>query len=254
MGGRDEDDRVSIVRSAFARQARAFARSPLQTDPGRLQRLLRFLGPRPGERALDVACGPGIVTTALRQAGLVAVGIDLTREMIREAAPGGGRYVQGDVGRLPFRDGCFDVVVCRNSFHHFADPPEVMGEMARVLRRGGRAVIEDMRAPEDEARRAYHETIERLRDVSHARTLTAGEMRGLAAAAGLGEFREAPLAFVIDFDEWIDRAYPSPEGRAEARRMMLACVEKDLCGLRVWTEGERLKFERRSLLLAAVRP
>src|SRR5262245_37010027 len=115
-------DRASITRTAFARQARDFARSPLQTDPRRLDRLVGFLEPRRGERALDVACGPGIVTAALEQEGLLACGVDLTREMLREAAGRGGRFVQGDSGRLPFRDGTFDVVVCRNALHHLADP------------------------------------------------------------------------------------------------------------------------------------
>jgi len=247
-------DRSSIVQAAFARQARAFATSPLQTDPERLRRLTAFLGPRPGERALDVACGPGIVTAALERAGLRVIGLDLTREMIREALPRGGGYVQGDVERLPFAAGTFDVTVCRNSCHHFADPAAAVREMARVLRRGGRVVVEDMRAPEDPEKREYHETIERLRDIAHVRTLTRGEFREIAGAAGLMDFEEAPVAFVIDFDEWMDRAYPAPANRDKARRMIRACMEGDLCGLRVWSEDGRLKLERQSLFWRAFRP
>ncbi len=246
-------DRESIVRAAFARQARDFARSPLQTDPRRLRRLIEFLGPRPGERVLDVACGPGIVTAALEQAGLLACGVDLTREMLREAASRGGRFVQGDTGRLPFRESSFDVVVCRNSLHHVTDPSAAIREMTRVLRSGGRLVVEDMRAPDHETKRAYHETIERLRDVSHARTLTRGDLKSMAAAAGLADFEELPITRVIDFDEWVDRAYPAPDRREQARLMLEACVDRDLCGLKVWKEGDRLKFERQSLLFKGAR-
>jgi len=247
-------DRGSIVRTAFARQARDFARSPLQTDPRRLRRLLEYLSPRPGAIALDVACGQGIVTAALEGAGMLACGVDLTREMLREARGGGGRFVQGDTGRLPFRKGVFDAVVCRNALHHLSDPAGAVREMARVVRAGGRVVIEDMRAPDDDAQRDYHETIERLRDISHARTLRRDEMRDLAAAAGLQDIEDRPVTFDIDFEEWVDRAYPAPERRERARRMLEDCLERDLCGLRVWREGERLMFERQSLMVRATRP
>lgn len=249
-------ERVSdeTAQRAFARQARAYSSSPLQTDPVRLSRLVEFVRPRPGERALDVACGPGIVTGALERAGLLAAGIDLTREMIREAMPRGGRYVQGNVDRLPFPASTFDVAVCRNAFHHFAAPLVVMREMARVLRPGGRVIVEDMRAPEEPQAREYHETIERLRDESHVRTLTRREFEELAAGAGLAGFEAAPLAFVIDFDEWIDRAYPAPEKRDRARLLMEGAVGNQACGLRVFREDGLLKFERRSLIWRAVRP
>jgi ubiquinone/menaquinone biosynthesis C-methylase UbiE len=249
-----QEDHASIVETSFSRQARAFARSRLHTDPLRLRRLIEFLEPRPGERVLDVACGPGIVTEALEQAGLLAFGVDLTRAMIVEAASREGRYVRGNVGRLPFRDASFDAAVCRNSFHHFEHPESVMAEMARVVRDGGRVVIEDMRAPDDETKRAYFEIIERLRDVSHTHTLTRDELRKTAGSAGLSGAAEVPVTHVIEFDEWIARACPEPESRARARAMMEACLTADLCGLRVWLEEGRLMFERQSLLFRAARP
>jgi len=245
--------RSSIVQERFGRQARAFARSPLQRDPGRLRRLVAFSGARAGEKALDAACGPGIVSAALREEGLFVVGVDLTRAMLREAARAGGPYVRGDLERLPFRTAAFDLLICRSTFHHLSDPERVMREMVRVVRRGGRVVIEDMQAPDDHAQREYHETIERLRDRAHARTLTLGELRSLAEEAGLSGIHDERIAFVIDFREWIGRAYPAPADRRRAQAMMEACLENDLAGLKVWREGARLKFERRSMLLRGVR-
>ena len=249
----NKDHRAKTL-EGFGRQAQRFARSPLHRNPARLKRLFDFTQPQAGERALDVACGPGIVTTALSELGLRAIGVDLTAEMIAEArATPRGAYLIADATRLPVAAGRFGLVISRNSLHHIPDPDVVMGEMARVLQPGGRLIVEDMRAPDDPAKRAYHEMVERLRDISHARTLTAAEVRSLAVGAGLIPKREMPGSFEIDFEEWIERAFPAPEKRARARAMMEACLEKDLCGLRVWRDRGRLKFERRNLLFCAVR-
>jgi len=250
----DEDHRAKTL-EGFGRQARAFARSPVQLNPTRIRRLVEFVAPRAGERVLDAACGPGIVTGALAASGMRAVGVDLTAEMIAEArASQDGSFVRGDGLRLPFGDRTFDVVVSRNSLHHMAEPDVVIREMVRVLQPGGRLVVEDTRAPEHAERRAYHEMIERLRDDTHTRALAESELRDLGAQAGLIEPRTLRAQFEIDFEEWIERAYPSAENRRKVQSMLEASVDEDRCGLRVWWQEGRLKFERQSMLYSAVRP
>jgi len=246
--------RNSLVVDRFARQAKAFAGSPLQNDPARLRRLLAFLDARPGERVLDVGCGPGIVTAALRRTGFEAVGVDLTPAMLREARSAGVTCVRGDVTSLPFRSEAVDVALSRNTFHHLADPRRVLQEMARIVRHGGRVVIEDMEAPADASQRDYHETVETLRDPAHAQTLTRAEFRDLAAAAGLASWRDEPITFVIDVEEWLERGFAAARDRRRARGMLEDCLDRDLIGLRVWRESGRLKFERRSLLMTGRRP
>jgi len=250
-----DGDRRAKTLEGFGRQARAFARSPVHLDPERIRRLLAFVAPRRGERVLDAACGPGIVTGALAGSGARAVGVDLTAEMLAEArASQEGMFVRGDAERLPFADGTFDAAVTRNALHHIADPGAVLRDMARVLRPAGRLIVEDIRAPDDPGRRAYHEEIERLRDPSHTRSLTEEELRALGAEAGLTEPRGLRAKFVIDFEEWIERAYPAPADRRRARSMMESSVDEDRCGLRVFWHDGRLKFERESMLYSAVRP
>lgn len=46
-------------------------------------------------------------------------------------------FVQGDVGRLPFQDGCFDIVLSLNGFHAFPDKEAAYRETFRVLKPGG---------------------------------------------------------------------------------------------------------------------
>lgn len=249
------EEHRSKTLQGFARQAGRFARSPLHRDPVRLNRLLDFVAPRPGERVLDAACGPGIVVAGLAGRGARAIGVDLTAEMLNEARRGGqGDYVRGDATRLPIRDGAVDVVVSRNALHHLQDPAVAIAEMARIVRPGGRVIIEDMQAPSDPEQRGYHETIETLRDMTHVRTMTLEEIGALAEQSGLREPRRMTARFEIEFDEWIDRADPPPANRQQARSMVEACVDADLSGLKVWRDAGRLRFERLSMLFGAVRP
>ena len=258
------DRRAEIV-EAFGRQARMFARSALHRDEERLRRLVDQVAPAPGERGLDVACGPGLVARALAARGALVVGADLTMEMLRQAdgagdgreAPGDGAAidrVRAEAGRLPFADFAFDFVVCRNSFHHFLDPPAILREMARVTRRGGRVVIEDLVAPEDLIERDEHEVIERLRDRAHARTLTPGEFRGLLVEAGLGPPEETEFEMRIDFDEWMDRAFPPEAAKERARRLLQDGLVAPRGGRRVFLEDGRLSFVRISRIFVAARP
>jgi SAM-dependent methyltransferase len=49
--------------------------------------------------------------------------------------------VFGDAGRLPFAGGAFDGIVCLEVLEHVSDPDAALAEIARVLKRGGRALV-----------------------------------------------------------------------------------------------------------------
>ncbi|MEU1732734.1 methyltransferase domain-containing protein [Streptosporangium sp. NPDC020145] len=129
--------------------------------PGTRQELAlvgRMLELGPGDRVLDVACGPGNVTRALADgvgpAGL-AVGLDASASMLARAVRdtrardlGNVGYVRGDAAGLPFLPGCFDAVSCLAALYLFEHPFEALAGMARVLRPGGRiAVMTTRRVP-----------------------------------------------------------------------------------------------------------
>lgn len=106
------------------------------------------LGLRPGSRALDAGCGTARAMPLLRKAvgpsGTV-IGVDLTPEMLREAAAHGrhtdGSLIEADGVRLPVRDGVFDAVFAAGLVHHLPDPAAGLREWARVTAPGGRLAL-----------------------------------------------------------------------------------------------------------------
>jgi len=105
--------------------------------------LVRFAGIRPQLKALDVACGTGVVALTAARAGAIVNGIDLTPELIQRANENAAlmrleaSFDEGDAEALPFADSSFDVVLSQFG-HMFAPRPAVaLGEMLRVLKPGG---------------------------------------------------------------------------------------------------------------------
>jgi len=102
-------------------------------------------------RILDIGCGTGkFAARALERFPDTQVwGMDLSGGMLGQCRErcdaSGGRLhlVQGDSQRLPFQDNAFDVITCTHSFHHYPQQRQVVQEMHRVLRPGGRLLIID---------------------------------------------------------------------------------------------------------------
>ncbi|MBK7642189.1 MAG: methyltransferase domain-containing protein [Planctomycetes bacterium] len=97
-------------------------------------------------RVLDLCCGFGRHTLAMRESGIDAVGIDLSPELLAHAAgsPGWerlrGRILRGDARTLPFAGASFGSVVnLFSSFGYFGEEGDkrVLLEIARVLAPGG---------------------------------------------------------------------------------------------------------------------
>lgn len=101
-----------------------------------------------GGVALDVGSGPGTVTASLADAAApdgLALGIDISEAMLEravrnEAGPEVG-FLRADAQRLPFRDNTFDAAISMAVLQLVPNPTAALGEMARVLRPGGRLAI-----------------------------------------------------------------------------------------------------------------
>jgi SAM-dependent methyltransferase len=98
-------------------------------------------GVRPGQRALDVGCGPGALTARLADrlgAGNV-VAVDPSTPFVaaaRQRIPG-AEIRHGVAEQLPFPDDSVDVALAQLVVHFMADPVAGLAEMARVTRTGG---------------------------------------------------------------------------------------------------------------------
>ena len=109
------------------------------------------------ERALDVGCGSGFLTTKLAQHFSAVDGVDVTQEMLEHMPI--TKNISTQIARaesLPFDDSTFDMVTAYSFLHHLHDPAIVLKEMARVLRPGGRIYI-DL-----EPNRAYWDGLENI--------------------------------------------------------------------------------------------
>jgi SAM-dependent methyltransferase len=111
------------------------------------EELVAVAAPRPGERVLDVACGPGVVARlAARHAGPGQVtGLDINPGMVQLARSLLPElpicWQEGSALQMPFADETFDLVLCQQGVQFFADRPAGLREMRRVLVQGGRMAV-----------------------------------------------------------------------------------------------------------------
>ena len=114
--------------------------------------ILAELEKEPFDDLLDCGCGTGPMISLLYEKDRTKhyVGLDLTPKMIEVAKAKnlkGVDWVVGDCENLPFNDESFDVIICTNSFHHYPNPQNFFDSVKRVLRPGGRLVLQGYTAP-----------------------------------------------------------------------------------------------------------
>ena len=179
------------ARASFGARAEHYVTSATHADPQRLARIVQVTQPKGTWRVLDVATGTGHTAFAFAPAVAWVTAIDLTDEMLRRAERvrkdqgyGNVELRAADVHHLPFTDGAFDLVTCRRAAHHFSDIAGALAEMRRVLKPGGRLVIDDRAGPEDDAADEVLHRLDTLHDRSHVRQYRASEWRSMLDAAG----------------------------------------------------------------------
>ena len=254
-------DHLKRVREEFRRQAETFDTFAQKTDENVAARFAAALREAGQGNLLDVACGPGVVTAALAPQAKSVVAFDATQEMLEKAearcAKAGLTNVsfrQGNAEALPFGDGEFDGVVTRLAVHHFAGPQRAFGEMIRVLRPGGIAVIVDVVASEDAHEERLQNAIERLRDPSHVRMLPASELDRCIADAGFVDLAPTTWDKDREFEEWMDIV--NDPARAEPIRIVVQALAEAgrNAGMGLSIKDNAIVFFHRWRLVKALKP
>lgn len=101
-------------------------------------------------RVADIGTGTGVLAGELAGLGLSVVAVDHSQRMLEAAraklgASGvsGVEFRCGEAGNLPLKDGEVDAAFAHMVLHYLPSPAEAVGEMARVVRPGGRVVVVD---------------------------------------------------------------------------------------------------------------
>jgi ArsR family transcriptional regulator len=109
--------------------------------------LLAALAP-PGLRVVDVGSGTGALLPQLAAAAASVTAVDHSaalleraRRRCRDAGCDNVWFQQADARALPFADGSFDAAYSSMVLHHLPEPVAALGELARVVRQGGRVVV-----------------------------------------------------------------------------------------------------------------
>ena len=224
--------------------------------------LFDMAAPAAGERVLDLAAGTGLLSLMIARTASEVVTADVTPEMLakargRVAAAGAGNisFAEAGVPELPFPDEAFDLVVCRLAFHHFPEPGAALAEISRVLRPGGRFVMEDVFGPDDPAIRKKREQLEKLFDPSHVRAYSPEELRSLLGDAGFSVARELEPhteRLAVDFILKLHKV-EDPEDRDAIVRLLRENIDTDLGGFHASDIDGELSLTWCTIIIAAVR-
>ena len=107
--------------------------------------MLALIGDVAGQDVLDVGCGPGFYAAALADRGATVTALDGSADMVRIAERVSGErgtFFQHDLEQpLPLPDASFDLAMMALVYHHLHARRQVLAELRRVLRPGGRLLV-----------------------------------------------------------------------------------------------------------------
>lgn len=173
---------------------------------------------------LELCCGTGMVGRGFQAAGWSVCGIDLTRDMAKEA----NRYfpcICCSAEQIPFLDASFDVVVLRQAYFLLDDGQKVLSEARRVLKEDGTLVFSQT-VPFSDADRAWLEHVHRTKQAQLREFYTAETLADELIKAGFTIAETRRHVVRENITRWMAAAPElSPEKQAEVCRLVLDAPE-----------------------------
>jgi ubiquinone/menaquinone biosynthesis C-methylase UbiE len=246
------------AQTVFAQRASFYTTSPAHTDKTVLDRVVELARPKPIDLVLDVATGTGHTAFALAPHVHQVIAIDLTPEMIAQgeklkaaSAMQNVEFRIADAHALPFDDGTFDLVTCRRAAHHFVNLAGALHEMKRVLRIGGRLIVDDRSVPEDDFVDVTMNHLDVLHDRSHVREYRPHEWERMLLEAGFSVEAIEPYIRHRPLSALTEKADPEDAIEIETRVAALNDAQRKALNV-VEKEGE-LYLNHWFVMIAAVK-
>jgi SAM-dependent methyltransferase len=200
-----------------------------------------FAGVAPPQRALDVGCGPGALTTELvKRLGAHSVtAVDPSEPFVGAAQE---RHPDVEVRlaaaeELPFADDRFDAALAQLVVHFMGDPVAGLAEMARVTRGGGAVVAcvwdhAGGRGPISPFWQAARELDPNLEDESDRAGAREGHLAELFGAAGLRDVAGTEITATVDYETFEEWWHPYTLGVGPAGAHVKSLRDEELAELR----------------------
>jgi SAM-dependent methyltransferase len=156
-----------------------------------------------------------------------------------------------DVHELPFDDQSFDIVTCRRAAHHFVDIRKAIDEMKRVLKNGGRLVIDDRSVPYEDFVDTTMNRLDWLHDESHIREYRSAEWEQMLTEAGFNVENVEPYIQHRPLSSLTDNV--DPQNVAEIQSIIAALNESQRKAMNVIEKDGELYLNHWYVMIAATK-
>ena len=247
----------TAIHHSFEIQAENFESAELNfTKEEYLKYTLSRVAPDRKDMVLEVAAGTCACGRSFAPLAHTVVCLDATLPMLavgKEKADSDRMdnmiFMKGCAEELPFLNENFDIVFSRLAFHHFPDADAAFSEMVRVLRPGGKLVLIDVEAAEEELRDT-EDKIETLRDPSHIKNMSRSEMLKLFAAHGLSVESCEKTEMRQKLKNWLALTKTPQDIQDEiTERMKNDMRGKEKTGFFPYMENDEICFDQRWILI-----